>query len=139
MYATAHNAMSSRADGFLAYNHLFPLEDALAAGFRGLTIDSCDCSRVGIQLCHGLCLAGFRRPVPTFEGIVSFLELNPHEVVIIEIQVGEDSLGPLFTILQEVPGLADLMYQHPGKDDPSRKDEPWPKLKDMIEMNQVRQ
>ena len=140
MYATMHNAMSSRADGFLAYNHLYPLEDALAAGFRGLTIDSCDCGRVGIQLCHGLCLAGFRRPVPTLEAIVKFMTANPHEVVIIEIQVGEESLGPLFTELQEVEGLSDLVYQHPSYTNSSQEGEeaelPWPKLSEMIELNQ---
>lgn len=129
MYATVHNAMSSRDDGFLAFNNYFPLEDALAAGFRGLTIDSCDCARIGVQLCHGLCLAGFRRPLGVFENIIEFLRLHPHEVVIIEIQVGEDSLGPLMELVQEVPGSAELLYQHPGG-----KDEPWPKLMDMIEL-----
>ena len=148
MYATVHNAMSSRADGFLAYNNLYPLEDALAAGFRGLTIDSCDCGRVGIQLCHGLCLAGFRRPVPTLEGIVAFLNDHPHEVILVEIQVGGESLGPLFAELEEVVGLSDLVYQHPSNrknnnnNNKSAKEEeeeeyiPWPKLSELIEMNQ---
>lgn len=129
MYATVHNAMSSREHNFLAYNNLLPLEDALRAGFRGLTLDSCDCSRVGIQLCHGLCLAGFRRPVETFMGIVDFMEKNPHEVVVMEVEVGDESLGPLFDELEQVEGLFDLMYHHPGGD------AKWPKLKDMIEMN----
>jgi hypothetical protein len=132
MYATVHNAMSSRENSFLAYNNLYPLEQALAAGFRGLTIDSCDCARIGIQLCHSVCVAGFRRPVGTFTAIVEFMQANPHEVVVIEIEVGDESLGPLFDDLQQVPGLFDLMYQHPGGE------EKWPLLKDMIAMDKVR-
>jgi len=130
MYATVHNAMSSRADGFLAFNNLFPLEDALQAGFRGLTIDSCDCGRVGIQLCHSLCVAGFRRPNAVFENIVTFLRENPYEIIIIEIQVNGDSLWPLFEMLKEVEGLSSLIYEHPSVE------QPWPKLMDMIEMDQ---
>ena len=130
MYATVHNAMSSRDDNFLAFNNLLPLESALAAGFRGLTLDSCDCERIGIQLCHGVCIAGFRRPIATFTAIVDFLKEHEHEVVVVEIEAGDNSLGPLFDVLQEVPGLLDLMYQHPGADTK------WPKLKDMVEMDQ---
>lgn len=129
MYATVHNAMSSREDKFLAFNNLYPLEDALMAGFRGLTIDSCDCARVGIQLCHSVCLAGYRRPAPVFSAIVDFMLQNPHEVVIIELQILANSLGPLFEILSEVDGLSDLMYRHPGLG------EPWPTLEELIEMD----
>lgn len=132
MYATVHNAMSSRENSFLAYNNLFQLEDALMAGFRGLTMDSCDCARIGIQLCHGVCIAGFRRPIATFTAIVDFMKKNAHEVVILEIEVGDESLGPLFDDLQQIEGFSDLMYQHPGGD------EEWPKLKEMIEMDKVR-
>lgn len=133
MYATVHNAMSSKADNFLAFNNMRPLEDALVAGFRGLTLDSCDCARIGIQLCHGVCIAGFRRPIATFAAIVDFLKENEHEVIVVEIEAGDESLGPLFDILlPEVPGLSDLMYQH---EDGTK----WPKLKDMVEMDKVRQ
>jgi hypothetical protein len=127
MYATVHNAMSSREDSFLAFNNLLPLEDALRAGFRGLTLDSCDCERIGIQLCHGVCVAGFRRPSSTFASIVEFMQRNAHEVVIIELEIGGESLGPLFDILSEVPGLFGLIYDHPGPD------QPWPTLKELIE------
>jgi hypothetical protein len=127
MYATVHNAMSSREDSFLAYNNLFPLEDALMAGFRGLTIDSCDCDRIGIQLCHGLCVAGFRKPMNTFASIVEFMQRNAHEVVIIELEIGGESLGPLFDILSQVKGFFELLYDHPGPD------QLWPTLKELIE------
>jgi len=132
MYATVHNAMSSQEDGFLAYNNLYPLEDALEAGFRGLSLDSCDCARVGIQFCHGVCVAGFRRPLATMAVILKWLLKNPHEVIVIEIQVMNESLGPLFMILQDLPFLEEIMYYHP------KKGEPWPTLKEMIEMNKVR-
>jgi hypothetical protein len=133
MYATVHNAMSSRENRFIAYNNIYSLEEALAAGFRGLTIDSCDCARIGIQLCHAVCIAGFRKPLPVFENIVDFMKRNPHEIVIIELQIGEDSLGPLFDIIEQVSGFEDLLYQHPGEG------LMWPTLKELIEMDRVSQ
>ena len=38
-----HNAHSSKADYFLAYNNNKNMEEALVAGYRGLMLDSCIC------------------------------------------------------------------------------------------------
>ena len=131
MFATIHNAMSSRENNFLVPNNYFPFEDALVAGYRAISLDSCDCKRVGIQLCHGLCVTGFRKPIPAFEAIVSFLQQYPHEVIIVELQVGDDSLFPLFNLLQEVDGLSSLMYHHDWILDPL------PTFDELIDLNQV--
>jgi len=43
LFPMVHNAHSSKADLFLAYNNRKSSEEALVAGFRGLMLDSCIC------------------------------------------------------------------------------------------------
>lgn len=128
MFATVHNAMSSRADNFLGWNNVQEFEGALDLGFRGLFIDSCDCS-IGVQLCHASCSYGYRRPKPAFSSIVDFLDRNRNEVILIEIQVNGDSLMELFQVISEIDGFQELLYQHPGRM------APWPTLQELIEQN----
>eukprot|EP00978_Attheya_sp_CCMP212_P041455 scaffold237949_cov54-Attheya_sp.AAC.10 len=57
MLATVHNAMSHGQEKILGQvlnNNYRPLEDALEAGFRGLTLDLCICNGI-FQFCHGTC------------------------------------------------------------------------------------
>ena len=42
-FPMVHNAHSSKADYFLAYNNNKNMEEALVAGYRGLMLDSCIC------------------------------------------------------------------------------------------------
>mmetsp|Transcript_25651 Transcript_25651/g.37517 ORF Transcript_25651/g.37517 Transcript_25651/m.37517 type:complete len:654 (-) Transcript_25651:134-2095(-) len=127
MFAAVHNAMSSREDGFVEWNNLFPLEDALEAGFRSLFLDVCDCPILGVHLCHTLCSGGYRRPVQVFENILSFLQANKGEVVILELQIVDMSLVPLFNVLStNLPRLMDMMYAHPNSS------VPWPYMRDLI-------
>ena len=126
MYATSHNAMSSQADGFLVFNHLLSMEDSLEAGFRAFLLDSCDCGDDGIKFCHEFCVAGTRDVAPLFSNVVSFLYDNPNEIIIIEVQVNDDSLLGLW---EQVPqAFIDLCYTHTSDSDP------WPTLNEMIDM-----
>jgi hypothetical protein len=129
MFASVHNAMSSRADLFVEWNNLEPFEGALEAGFRALFLDSCDCPGLGIQLCHTFCSAGYRRPRAAFESIRDFLQLNPNEVLVVEIQVNDFSLMPLFDILDDIDGFQKLIYKHPGRM------EPWPTMGELVNNN----
>jgi len=126
MYATSHNAMSSQADGFLAYNNLESMEYAMQAGFRGFLLDSCDCGDSGTQLCHELCITGTRDPRIVFDAIVSFLNSNPHDIIILEFQITDDSLWGMWE--STTSDFQDLTYTHTSSLDP------WPTINEMIDI-----
>mmetsp|Transcript_13348 Transcript_13348/g.19221 ORF Transcript_13348/g.19221 Transcript_13348/m.19221 type:complete len:609 (+) Transcript_13348:145-1971(+) len=129
MYATVHNAMSSQEDGFfLGYNNKKTMEDALDEGFRAFLIDSCDCPSRGIQLCHALCVGGTKEPTDAFQRIVQFLENNVMEIVILEIQVEDDSLNGLWE--KTTQKFQNYLYSHPGTDTE------WPTLNELIDLDQ---
>lgn len=131
-YNTVHNAMAALENQFLvAYNNLYSLEDALDMGFRGLMVDTCSCTGLGVQLCHSSCAIGYRRPVPTFEAIADFLEKNENEIVIMELQIGPNSFEGLWDKMRET-NITSYMYIHPYRT------APWPIINDLVANNTVR-
>jgi hypothetical protein len=134
LFATVHNAASTFADGvFLFPNHENSLEDALVAGYRGINVDIGVCGDT-IRLVHGLCALGYREIVPTFSNIVRFLQENTNEVIIMPVQIDNDvggdvTLQEIDNILQLVPGMKEIMYNHPS-DATS-----WPTLRELITAN----
>lgn len=124
MFATVHNAMSSLRDGFLGYNNLLPLEDALKAGFRGLLLDSCDCNDGDVDFCHAVCVVGRRDAGTVFNSIVTFLTANPTDVIIIELEINDNSLDRLWASTSSA--FRALLYTHPGVNTA------WPTLNDLI-------
>lgn len=102
------------------------MEDSLVAGFRAFLLDSCDCGDDGIKFCHEFCVTGTREVAPLFSNVVSFLYDNPNDIIIIEVQVNDDSLLGLW---EQVPqSFIDLCYTHTSDSDP------WPTLNQMIDM-----
>ncbi len=80
-----------------------------------------------IYLCHGFCELGAVEAGDAFRTIARFLDRNPEEVLIIDI---EDYTRPRDTVaLLERSGLADYVYR--GPDGP-----PWPTLREMIDSGQ---
>lgn len=137
VFPGVHNAMSSQADGFQAPNNLLSMEDALDAGIRALQLDSCDCGSTGLQMCHGECYyfgfipLGHRDPLTVFSNIKAFLDDNPREVIIIDLQVNHGTLDALYyNVLDTIPGFTEMLYQHP------RRRDPWPTLRTLIDANQ---
>lgn len=124
MYATMHNAMSSRDEGFIVPNHSARLEKALDAGFRGLFLDSCDCD--GTEFCHGFCFSGTRNAKTVFDSIVTFLKGNPNEIVVLELQIDDDTLLSLWDSAS--PEFRSFLYSHPDTSTP------WPTLNDLIDL-----
>jgi hypothetical protein len=138
MWATSHNAMSSREGGLpVLYNNLFELEDALETGYRGLSLDVCNCNGK-YQLCHGICNIGAREPDDVLRSIVTFLNNNPTEVILITLQLdsGADdtvSLDDFYTQLKDtVPEVLAMTYEHP-QDAAS-----WPTLGELKNSGKVR-
>jgi hypothetical protein len=57
---------------------------------------------------------------------------NTEEVVIIELQIGENSFEDFYDKLLEVDGLMELIYHHPDRIIP------WPLISELIQNNTVR-
>jgi len=135
VFPAVHNAMSSEVDGFTAFNNLRSMEDALASGIRAMQIDSCDCGDLGLQFCHGECFyfgflaIGHRDPENMLKNIKAFLDENPRELIIIDLQVNDDTLDAVYAVLQSIPGFVDMMYDHP------RLRDDWPLMGDLIDAN----
>ena len=136
MWATSHNAMSSKAGGLpILYNHLFELEDSLDTGFRGFGLDVCKCNGE-YQLCHGVCYIGARSPDEVFGNIVDFLMQNPTEVILFTFEIDNNadetvSLDEFDEVLSAVPGLKAMTYVHTDGS-------PWPTLGELKAAEKVR-
>lgn len=137
LWATSHNAMATQENGFIfGYNHLYGLETSLKAGYRGLSIDVCNCGGE-YQLCHGICQIGARDPTEVFTNIVDFLNENPTEIIMINLQVNSEvsdevDLNYFASLLNDnVAQFSDKLYVH----DPSQT---WPTLRDLTGSKQVR-
>jgi len=145
-FAMVHNAQSSRANLFAAYNNLKPLEEALIAGYRGLMLDSCICDgSIGEKItnyfngegntgenylgfCHTSCDAGVRSPVKVLENIKTFLDVNTNEVLILEFEIIDNSLPELFAAIDD-SGLDEYIYHS------TSTDVEWPTMQSLIDAN----
>lgn len=134
LFATVHNSAAAAANGFnVAPNQNGSLEDALAAGYRGINMDIGKCNGV-IQLVHGFCFLGTRDLVETYTNIVNFLQANPNEVIIMTIQIdyttgGNVTLNEIDAVMQQVTNLKAFMYDH------SNATASWPTLRELIAAN----
>jgi len=145
LFPMVHNAHSSKADLFLAYNNRKSSEEALVAGFRGLMLDSCICDgSIGETLqnlwkekdlgenslgfCHSSCDAGVRNPAEVLGNIKTFLDVNKNEVLILEFEINDDSLVELYSAI-DVSGLAKYVYQSQSTTIE------WPTMQSLIDAN----
>jgi len=135
LFATAHNAMFTKEDGAVfGYNHLYGLESAVEAGFRGINLDIGKCSS-SLSLVHTYCwLGATRHPGEVFAWLDSWLERHPNEVVIMPTQIdngagGDVSLQEIYQAMSEAGNdFTNRLYAHDGSSD--RK---WPTLRALIE------
>eukprot|EP00814_Leptocylindrus_danicus_P017121 CAMPEP_0116018654 /NCGR_PEP_ID=MMETSP0321-20121206/8773_1 /TAXON_ID=163516 /ORGANISM="Leptocylindrus danicus var. danicus, Strain B650" /LENGTH=354 /DNA_ID=CAMNT_0003489081 /DNA_START=340 /DNA_END=1404 /DNA_ORIENTATION=- len=129
MFATSHNAMSTQQDFFFAPNHNLNLETSLKAGFRAFMLDLCDCNN-RVEFCHSECILGTRDPSTVFAAIVSFLEENLSEVIVLELQIDPGSdMFELYSVMQDVDGFSDMIYEHPDASSD------WPFLSQLVDDN----
>lgn len=81
-YVTSHNAMSNSDALFIAPNQSRSIARQLAAGVRGLMLDTYSFLG-GTYLCHGSCALGATSLTTGLSDIRAFLDANPREVVTI--------------------------------------------------------
>jgi len=140
-FAMVHNAMAAVDNGFaFAANHIDdPIVESLTAGYRGLSIDICNCNG-NLVFCHGNdiigCGIGSVDPIQAFTEINEWIVANPNNVIMISLQINEDaggaiSLDMIQELLQQVPnGFSNRLYDHwPITNE-------WPTLGQLIETNQ---
>lgn len=136
MFATLHKAATAQEDGaLLRPNHLYSLESALEAGFRGLHMEVCKCNGV-YQLCHGICSLGARNPTEVFLNMDRFLRDHRQEVLLVHLELKSDVhqdviLSEVYDAMKNATRFNRYLYSHKNNNDP------WPTLRSMIETNKV--
>ena len=131
LYATVHNANHDNRTAFP--NNIFPLEDALTAGYRGLMLDVCKCpndqNALEITFCHGQCGFGPRDPTEVFTNINTFLNDNPNDMVVVnfELSEGNPTATELWNVIGAVNGINSKTYDYLVG--------PWPTMKQMQNTN----
>ena len=131
--AMVHRAYSSSSNGFVGASNAKSLEDALVAGYRGLQLSTCTCESLfdladnqllerdpewGLEgsnmgFCHKACGLGVRDPKDVLTNLRTFIETNPREVLILQIDMTGDS-GTDFRTALRASGLLDYVYQPDG-------------------------
>jgi hypothetical protein len=144
MFATLHKGTAAKEDGsFLNPNHLFSLESALNAGYRGLHLQVCNCDGV-YEFCNGICHLGARNPTEVFLNIDRFLRDHPREVLLLKIELNSQvnqkvQLDKLYEIMSNSTKLVDKLYVHKRNEGRENNEEKqWPTLGSMIRSNKVR-
>jgi hypothetical protein len=141
LFGMVHNSMSSPDAGFIIFaNNLNdPYVDALDAGYRGLSLDLCNCGG-NFVFCHGGeaagCGIGRRDPVTTFGELNDWLDQNPTELVVIYLEINEAAdqavdLSDVENILEAVPNnFADKLYQHSNSN--TGEGDSWPLMQELL-------
>jgi hypothetical protein len=121
-FATAHNAMSNRDDGWIAPNQEHPIARQLGDGVRALMLDIHYHSNA-VALCHEYCILGSLPLVDALRVIRKFLDSNRGEIItiIFESYVAAADAAAAFA----ASGLLRYAWaQPPGA--------PWPTLGELI-------
>lgn len=136
-YATTHNSMSNKEDGWVAYNQKYPMKKQLEDGIRALMLDTYYFSETTdgdsdtesenqTYLCHGDCFFGKKILKDGLKDIADFLSENPNEVVTIvfESYISAESTKDAFV----ESGLIQYVYTY---DDNIG----WPTIGEMVALN----
>jgi len=108
-------------------NHKKSFEDGLNAGYRGLNFDLCSCDS-GLAFCHGDCELGMKSVLEVFNNINTFLDKNPSEIIIINIEksVNDPTPQELWTLIGNITRIEEKVYEH-------NQIKSWPTMKKMVD------
>ena len=140
MFATLHKAAAAQEDGaLLRPNHLYSLESALDAGYRGLHLEVCKCNGA-YQFCHqGMCQLGARNPTEVFLNMDRFLRDHRQEVLLVHLELRSEVhqdviLSEVYDVMKNATRFHRYLYSQEDDDD----NPTWPTLGAMLESNKVR-
>jgi hypothetical protein len=130
LFAGTHNSYASQDEGFLFFlgNQLNKIEDQMEEGFRGINLDLCGCSN-SLVMCHNTCSVS-RSVNEVFTSMVSFLNNNPTEILLVTLELNPDmdqpvDLNNLYSEMEAVSGFVDYLYVHPDST------ATWPTLREL--------
>jgi len=123
MFASVHNANHAVT---LFPNHKKDFEGALHAGYRSLNFDLCSCDGI-LVFCHAYCGVGKREVKEVFTYINKFLNENPTEVVVINIEISVEDPTPLemWNSIKSIDGITEKTYVHQSAT--------WPTMESMVD------
>jgi hypothetical protein len=125
VFAGAHNAMSSRDDGFSIPNQELALPGQLRLGVRAFLLDTHPPEDgAGVLLCHGPCSIGELPLVEELGRLKRFLDASPDTVVQLLVE-DRASIADTRAAFAEAE-LLDELFVH-------RADDAWPTLGAMID------
>lgn len=147
LFPMVRRAHSSTANNFMAASNSRPFEEALVAGYRALHLNTCMCENYlsshllerdetwglgnsNLGFCNTYCVAGVRDPKAVLTNILTFLETNTREVLVIVLEMGEGSAADLRNVLI-YSGLLEYAYIPTSAESAIS----WPTLGEMISMN----
>lgn len=140
LFAMVHNSNANEASGNQLPYHAGSINDALAAGYRGLSLDVSLCDGK-VVLYHMHCALGNEPIRPVFEGIRDFLLENPREVLLINLQV-DSSFNDVPALLNSIAGQIDLadgfsslLYQHEEEESATTSSTAWPTFRELLSKN----
>jgi hypothetical protein len=116
--AGAHNAMSSKAEGWAFPNQDLAFVDLLDLGIRALLLDVYiwddpdDDAPAALHLCHGSCLLGHRRFDAALADLRAWLDAHPRDFVLIVFEDHAPAADVSAAIV--AAGLAERAYAHDG-------------------------
>ncbi len=123
-WPTVHNAMHDDLLG----NNRAPLEEAIEAGYRGLLLDVCKCENqdtkdMELIFCHGFCAVGKRTFGEVFTNMDTFLNENPTETLLIELEisVGNPTPQEIWNEISQYEGIKRKTYLHNSNTFPTLK------------------
>lgn len=144
MFATMHNAMSTKEDGsFLQPNHAYSFEKALQAGYRGFHFKLCKCNDGVYKFCRNICYLGTCNPTDVLLRMNRFLQDHPYEILLIHIEIvatfneymDNQPISHLHEFYQYYMKNTTTFHQNLYyKDYPSQN---WPTLQTMINQDRV--
>lgn len=147
VFPMVRRAHSSTANNFVNASNSRPFEEALVKGYRALQLSTCMCDNYflsdkllerdetwglaesNLGFCNNYCVSGVRDPKVVLSSLMAFIHANPREVLIVVIEMGEDSSTDLRNALL-YSGLLEYIYIPQSKDVIK-----WPTLGDMISMD----
>ena len=123
VYATTHNAMSSRDAGYIFPNQISTMRKQLNDGIRAMMLDV-HMKDGRTTLCHGPCELGSQDFVEGLIEIRGFLDERPNEVLTFILEVDQVTPEELALSFAD-SGILQYVYSHD-------QGEPWPLLRDMV-------
>ncbi len=115
LFIGSHNSYNTSTDGFIGHEHSYSITDQLRMGIRYLMLDVF-VENDDAKLCHGFCLPTSRPFRHAIEEIRQWLDENPDELLLIEIERAADESESAHIIEPLDYFLGDVIFTKADRD-----------------------